>query len=469
MKLGTLARLTSLVLLGACSSTPPQSPPLGQLLLYLDTDAPLPSGDGRPLGPLDAVPLFDRVRFEGARNDGGPCSDCTREFDVTREMLASNSVSFGVVPPLAGEGTVRVRLFRGSATVGGDPDPGSTIDVTFALPTVAAEGIVERTLGLPTGNVGNAVGADQPVDTLPGRPSPSHVGTWPSAQRHDCSGPPRDGEVCVPGGAYWMGNVATSALGKDRGDRSRLVVLSPFYVDAEEVTVAAFRRLGGSTRFGWSGQRGCTTADYCTWTDAPGPNEALPVSCIDQPTAKAFCVGQGKDLPTEAEFEYLAGGLGSRLFVWGEDSPECADAVLARGGYGNFAPYPYTCSPTPAPSGPCGGFPVGGLGLGGPMPPGSGARDQLTIALPQGQGTVVDLAVNVGEWTRDVWSELTDPCWVQPGVYMDPVCTSGSQIATVRGGNWSEAPSSALAARRGSVPPLSPGAQLGFRCVREGA
>jgi sulfatase modifying factor 1 len=453
--------------LGGCNPSVPEAPPVGQLVLYLDTDAPLPSGSGRVLGPLDAVPLFDRVRFEGARSDGGPCTDCTREFDVTREMLLAAAVSFGVLAPLAGGGTIRVRLFRGSATVNGDPDPGSTIDVTFALPPTLAEGIAERTLFLHTDDVGNPVGVAPPVATLPGRPSPSQVGTWPGAERHDCSGPAPDGEVCVPGGAYWMGNVATVAFGLDRGDQSRLVVLSPFYVDAQEVTVATYRRLGGALVNVWSGQRSCSSTDYCTWTPTAGPNEGYPLNCIDWPTARAFCTKQGKDLPSEAQFEYIASGLASHLFVWGEDSPDCADAVLDRGGYGEFASYPATCSPPPPPNDfTCSGFPVGGLGLGGPVAPGSGKRDQLTLALPSGQGTIVDLAGNMNEWTLDVWNELTGPCWAAPGVYTDPLCTSGSQAATARGGNWSEAPSSAIAARRGHVPPFSPGAQLGFRCVR---
>src|SRR5258708_27903527 len=97
--------------LAACGSPSPL-PPAGQLVLYVDTDAPLPGGDGRPRAPLDPAPLFDRIRVEGMRSDGTPCKDCTREVDLTREILLADAVSFGVFPPLAGGGTLRVRMFR---------------------------------------------------------------------------------------------------------------------------------------------------------------------------------------------------------------------------------------------------------------------------------------------------------------------------------------------------------------------
>jgi len=65
---------------------------------------------------------------------------------VTDDRVESGGVSFGVLPPLAGHGTLRVRLFRGDATVQGEPDPGSTIDVTFALPENVA--VVSNAAGI---------------------------------------------------------------------------------------------------------------------------------------------------------------------------------------------------------------------------------------------------------------------------------------------------------------------------------
>jgi formylglycine-generating enzyme len=464
----SLGSAALLLVFSGCAS--PQASPTPQLLLYLDTDAPLPRGSGGAGGALDPVPLFDRVRFDATPSaDGGAC-DCSREFDVTNELVASGAISFGVLPPLAGGGTLRVRLFRGSATVEGEPDPGSTIDVTFALPAVSSSGgIVERTLYLPTEEVGTPRGTESPVATLPGPPSPSHVGTWPGAIRKNCPAAPLAGEVCVPGGAYWMGNVASAGQGLNSGDVSRLVVLSPFYVDETEMTVATLRRLGGvvAGEF-WSGEKGCSTADYCTVTPNPGPNEDLPATCLDWAHARATCTSQGKDLMSEAQYEYLASGLAGQPYVWGTDVPQCGDMVFERGGFGAYSGYAEDCV-HPSNRGPfCnGGIIVGGLGLGGPLPPRSGSRDRLTIALPGWTGTVFDLAGNVAEFTQDRWSPETGPCWSRRGVYTDPVCeTSSTAEQTNRGGDWSSDPQNSLAAFRDWNQVNESSAQIGFRCAR---
>jgi formylglycine-generating enzyme required for sulfatase activity len=463
----SLERVMLLLALSACAR--PQTALAPQLLLYLDTDAPLPSGSGHPsAGALDVVPLFDRVRFDATPNvDAGAC-DCSREFDVTNELVATGAVSFGVLPPLAGHGTLRVRLFRASATVDGEPDPGSTIDVTFALPAPSSEGVVERTLYLPTEEVGTPVGTDSPVTTLPGRPDPSHVGTWAGAVRKNCATAPLQDEVCVPGGAYWMGNVAAAGQGPNSGDSSRLVVLSPFYVDATEMTVATFRSFKGVAGEVWAGREACNTQDYCTVTSAPGPNEDLPATCLDWTHARAICQSQGKDLLSEAQYEYLASGLAGQPYVWGTDVPECGDMVFERGGYGAYAGYPDNCVHAPGGTPYCdGGIIVGGLGLGGPLPPRNGSRDRLTIALPGWTGTVFDIEGNVAEFTLDAWNLETDPCWSRHGVYTNPVCEdSSTNERTNRGGDWSSDPADSLAAFRDWNVANESSAQIGFRCAR---
>ena len=461
----SLARIALLALLHCAPRSPP---PASQLVLYLDTDAPLPSGSGGASGALDPAPLFDRVRFDATPNgDSGAC-DCSREFDVTSELVASGAVSFGVLPPLAGQGTLRVRLFRASATVEGEPDPGSTIDITFALPEASSSGVVEWTLYMPTDEVGTPLGTASPMATLAGRPNPSHVGTWPGAIRRNCAAAPGVGEVCVPGGAFWMGNVAASGQGANSGDASRLVILSPFYVDETEMTVGTFRGLNGVAAGFWESTRACATGDYCTLTPHPGPNEDLPATCVDWPHARAVCVRQGKDLLSEAQFEYLASGLAGQPYVWGTDVPQCGDTVFERGGYGAYSNFPHDCVDVPSNAPDCdAGFPAGGLGLGGPLPPRSGSRDRLTIALAGWTGTVFDLIGNVAEYTLDKWNLETGSCWSRRGVYTNPVCDDPSATErTNRGGDWASDPAGVLAAFRDWNGLNDDSAEIGLRCAR---
>jgi formylglycine-generating enzyme required for sulfatase activity len=43
-----------------------------------------------------------------------------------------------------------------------------------------------------------------------------------------------------------------------------------------------------------------------TWTNAPGSQENLPITCINWYEAYAFCIWDGGFLPSEAEWEYAA-------------------------------------------------------------------------------------------------------------------------------------------------------------------
>jgi formylglycine-generating enzyme len=461
----TIALVPLAVTLVACA--PNTAPAPAQLLLYLDTDAPLPSGSSASPDALAPAPLFNRVRFDVVRGEGTSACDCSEEFDVTQDLVMSGAASFGVLPPLAGDGAIRVRLFRDTAIVQGEPDPGSTIDMTFALPAAPTNGAADYTLFLPTDVVGVPQGTTTPLTPRAGRPNPAHVGTWAGAKRTPCASPAREGEVCVPGGAFWMGNVAVPNQGPGSGNVSRLVVLSPYFIDATEVTVAAYRTGGGQIGFPWSGTVSCDLTDYCTYTPAPGPNDMLPVTCMIWQQARSFCQSQGKDLPTEAEFEYVAGGLASQPYVWGRDVPQCGDAVFGRGGLGSYAGYPSQCISLGSGQ-QCEGSPPGGVGYGGPLPPMSGALDRLTIAFSGFEGTVYDLDGNVAEFARDRWDLETGPCWSRPGVYANPLCTDPASSEFVVGaGDWAEAPADLLAAQRSASVSFGGGPEYGFRCVRE--
>ena len=244
-------------------------------------------------------------------------------------------------------------------------------------------------------------------------------------------------------------------------DIQRLVALSPFFLDRTEVTVAALRASGvaelDSTGqsvdpVSWSGSRSgdfiTSPKDYCTYTTTKGPNEALPVNCISNASAEAFCASRGKRLPSEAELEYAASGLSSLTYVWGDDAPGCADAV-----FGQALSTSTEC-------------PVSRENA-GPRTPGAGLRDRLDL----GAGNVVlDLAGNLSEWTLDTWNRQDEPCWGM-GVFHDPICASVSpqdgSLPTIRGGSWTTVGPFLKAARRerfGTARGVS--VQIGFRCAR---
>ena len=237
-----------------------------------------------------------------------------------------------------------------------------------------------------------------------------------------------------------MGN-ALRRPGPAGGLRPRLVTMSPFLVDLREVTVADVRAsgltwdLGAGT--GSDPAYGLGDA-ACTYSPSAGSTDDLPVTCISQRLAQAYCQAQGKDLPTEAQHEYLEGGLRGSRYPWGEDDPACTDAV-----FGRDRPRLLECSEA--------GF--------GPRPAGSGARDFLVL----GDRRVVDLAGNVGEWARERHAPEDAPCNA-PGHHVDPTCDVSAPLMAVRGGAYADVPVGLRSEVRHTA--AGPGELIGFRCMR---
>jgi formylglycine-generating enzyme required for sulfatase activity len=258
-----------------------------------------------------------------------------------------------------------------------------------------------------------------------------------------------------------MGNAKVMGEGVgDGADRLRLVVMPPFFLDAAEVTLARVRAAGAVPDYGWSGSStGNGWQDYCTYTAAPmGDEDTTPVNCTSWPRARALCQGLGGDLPTEAQFEYVAGAFSGRLYAWGEDDPDCGDAVLGRAGWGVLATLIAPCRPSTPPGGP---LPVGTA----VSPP---RRDRFELP----GGTVYDLVGNMCELSRDLWNRQDEPCWSKPGVYTDPVCTAPSPADgpkhVYRGGCWDIIARLSTSASREGIPDDATAGLigLGYRCAR---
>jgi formylglycine-generating enzyme required for sulfatase activity len=444
------SRLAPLVLVAACTGTT-RSVSEGQIVLYVDTDAPLPAGPG------GAAALFDRLRVDlyspGAIT---PCPGCINEFEVDQTMFVERRASMGIVPPPGVSGyRARLRLFRRSfADDSGEPNAEASIDATVALPPVREGTITEVTVNLLVDDFGLPRGTPAaPVDPTPGRPAKSIVGTWGGMQRVECTGKAPDGALCIPGGAFWMGTPKPAGFGPGLFfNKPRLVVLAPFYMASTEVTVGAFRASGKTPDGVWSGStEGLTKQDWCTFTTSPGAFEDFPLNCVRFKTAHDYCASLGGELPSEAQVEYVAGAMSGLRFPWGQDEPACDDAIFGRGGYGQLATLFAPCMPKTAP--------------GGPAKVSSGKRDRVEV----GGGVIVDLGGNLGELTRDLWNAVDEPCWKGLGVYHDPWCTTVSPsegaVLAYRGGTWTH-PATALESHfRSPIDPDTFDVEVGFRCV----
>ncbi len=455
------ALLTYLLVAGCGGST---LPPAGQLVVHVGTDAPLPAAPGSPAP--DLPPLFDRIRISVFQPSATtPCAGCVGEFAIDSGLETAGKISFGAILRTGVSGYVaQIDMFRGVATSQGDPIPRATITRFISLPAVGQDGVVHVGAFLSVDDVGKPQGSlTSPLPSLLGLPTYDKVGTWRGAQRVPCASPPKLGEACVPGGAYWMGNThLTDQRSPDQPNIPHLIVVSPFFYDSTEVTVASFRAtviatIDTKTNLAIDpiDASSITSLDnrkaFCTYTTTAAKNESVALNCVSWTKAREYCVSRGADLASEAQFEYAATGLASSLYVWGDDSPTCADAVWGRGGIGAFGSSGNECNLTGRTY--------------GPLPSGSGALDKLTL-----QGAAVyDLVGNVSEWTVDKWNRSTEPCWAGTPILFDPVCKTPSvldgDLQSIRGGAWPTTVGEIQSAQRNPRPGLAR-PQTGFRCAR---
>ena len=267
----------------------------------------------------------------------------------------------------------------------------------------------------------------------------SRVDSWSGAQRTECADAPKEGEVCVPGGAFWMGNLLQESI-------ENLVRIDPFFVDETEVTVNAMR----ASKLATAADPETDKVRICRYGALSNTWDENPVNCVSKALAESFCKAQGKTLPTAAEFEYLATRLRGDPYVWGIDPPSCTDAVYAREGQ---APPDRPYYDLQVASRAC-----QELGI-GPDNVRVGDRDRLDLPT----GTVYGLAGNVSEWVADEGFGC-----MGPGVQTNPVCRdASSNQLQVRGGAWGEIAMSLKGAARSAIARSAVNANnLGFRCVR---
>lgn len=179
------------------------------------------------------------------------------------------------------------------------------------------------------------------------------------------------------------------------------------------------------------------------WRHPEGPGSTLhgrerhPVTHVSHGDAAAYADWAGKELPSEAEWEFAArGGLEGAVFCWGDD-PAPRGRMMANTWQGEF-PWQNLLADGYEGTSPPGAFPPNGYGL-------------------------LDMTGNVWEWTRDRFgaAETPTPC-------CGPAADEGLERRVIKGGSHLCAPSYCLryrpAARQGESVDTST-THIGFRCV----
>ncbi|MDF0528397.1 formylglycine-generating enzyme family protein [Tsukamurella sp. 8F] len=154
-------------------------------------------------------------------------------------------------------------------------------------------------------------------------------------------------QAVIPGGEFAMGDAHGDGYRADGELPVHRVTLRPFMIDRTAVTVAAFRtfvdatgyvtdaeRFGSSAVFHSYAEGGVPlpeapwwrTVDGATWRFPGGPGTVAvadhPVVHVSHADALAYCMWTGRDLPTEAQWEYAArGGLEGARYPWGDRHP----------------------------------------------------------------------------------------------------------------------------------------------------
>ena len=249
--------------------------------------------------------------------------------------------------------------------------------------------------------------------------------------------PPAEGMVWIPGGTFLMG----SDVHYPEEAPAHKVTVNGFWMDRYAVTNAEFRRFVEATRYVTLAERPANAADYpgakpellepsavvfrktagpvdlrnphnwwtyvrgADWRHPQGPGSSLqglwkhPVVHVAYEDVEAYAKWAGKELPTEAEWEFAArGGLEGAEYAWGDEFTPGGKS-MCNTWQGEF-PWENLRSDGYEWTAPVGSFPPNGYGL-------------------------YEMAGNVWEWTTD---------WYQEHRKIEHACCTAGEPPGRRGG-----------------------------------
>lgn len=214
-----------------------------------------------------------------------------------------------------------------------------------------------------------------------------------------------EGMVFLEGGSFLMGNHSV----REEAPEFETFV-EPFYIDANPVTNSQYERFLQAT--------GHPQPKLWGIPDYRGANQ--PVIGVTWQDAAAYAAWAGKNLPTEAQWEFAARGKENRKYPWGTQEPDAH-----RANYRDFLNMP-----------------------------------SIVTMHEEGKtpDNVYDLAGNVYEWTGDRYLPY-DPAHRQAAE------RTGPPKHTVRGGSWHSAANELRCSARKGLFPESALPTVGFRCV----
>jgi formylglycine-generating enzyme required for sulfatase activity len=219
--------------------------------------------------------------------------------------------------------------------------------------------------------------------------------------------------VRIEGGVFTMGD--------DEFFPMREVYVSPFYIDAVEVTTeryAKFLAANGSL------------APPDEWESVDLEKQGqLPVVGVSWNDAEVYCQWAGKRLPTEAEWERAARDSDQRMYPWGNEAPGAGRAV-----YGHRAESAY-----------------------------GGGLDRVgTLDAGRSREGVYDLEGNAAEWVSDWFTESFPVADVR-----NPKGPSTGEKKVIRGSGWHEPVDRIGGSRRYQASPDNRTDDVGFRCAMD--